>query len=59
MMNGAHVVLFSADTDADSAYYRDVIAFKAADADAVGWCSRCRRPRRAHILRKPAARRIS
>jgi len=42
-INGAHVMLFSADADADLAFYRDVIAFIAADAGAVGWCSRCRR----------------
>lgn len=36
MINGAHVILFSADAEADRAFMRDVLAFDSIDAGG-GW----------------------
>ena len=36
MINGAHVLLFSKDADADRAFLRDVLQFRAVDA-GHGW----------------------
>ena len=36
MINGAHVILFSTDADADRAFIRDVLGFKGVDAGG-GW----------------------
>jgi catechol 2,3-dioxygenase-like lactoylglutathione lyase family enzyme len=36
MINGAHVVLYSRDAEADRAFFRDVLGFKSVDAGR-GW----------------------
>ncbi|MGH6926341.1 MAG: VOC family protein [Propylenella sp.] len=36
MINGAHAVIYSRDTEADRAFFRDVIGFPAVDAGG-GW----------------------
>jgi catechol 2,3-dioxygenase-like lactoylglutathione lyase family enzyme len=36
MINGAHVILYSKDPDADRAFFRDVLKFPAVDA-GHGW----------------------
>ena len=36
MVNGAHVILFSKDADADRAFFRDVLEYRFADA-GHGW----------------------
>jgi hypothetical protein len=36
MINGAHVILYSEDPDADRVFFRDVLKFPAVDADH-GW----------------------
>ncbi len=36
MVNGAHVLLYSKDPDADRAFFRDVLQFRAVDA-GHGW----------------------
>jgi catechol 2,3-dioxygenase-like lactoylglutathione lyase family enzyme len=36
MINGAHIVIYSIDPDADRAFFRDVLGFKSIDAGA-GW----------------------
>src|SRR3954471_20756514 len=36
MLNGAHVILYSADADADRAFVRDVLEFPSVDA-GHGW----------------------
>jgi hypothetical protein len=36
MISGAHVILYSADADADRAFFRDVLALPAVDA-GHGW----------------------
>ena len=36
MLNGAHVVIYSTDTDADRIFFRDVLGFKSVDA-GHGW----------------------
>ena len=36
MINGAHVILYSKDVDADRAFFRDVLQFPAVDAGR-GW----------------------
>jgi catechol 2,3-dioxygenase-like lactoylglutathione lyase family enzyme len=36
MINGAHVVIYSADAEADRAFFRDVLNFPAVDA-GHGW----------------------
>jgi catechol 2,3-dioxygenase-like lactoylglutathione lyase family enzyme len=32
MISGAHVVIYSKDTDADRAFFRDVLGLKSVDA---------------------------
>ena len=36
MINGAHVIIYSKDADADRAFFRDVLHFPAVDAGR-GW----------------------
>ena len=36
MVNGAHILLYSKDPDADRAFFRDVLQFRAVDA-GHGW----------------------
>lgn len=36
MINGAHVIVYSADPDADRAFFRDVLGYPSADAGG-GW----------------------
>jgi catechol 2,3-dioxygenase-like lactoylglutathione lyase family enzyme len=36
MINGAHVLMYSTDADADRAFFRDVLQFRAVDA-GEGW----------------------
>ena len=36
MVNGAHILLYSKDPDADRAFFRDVLQFRAVDAGG-GW----------------------
>lgn len=36
MINGAHVILFSTDAEADRAFFRDVLGYESADAGG-GW----------------------
>ena len=36
MINGAHVIIYSKDADADRAFFRDVLHFPAVDA-GHGW----------------------
>jgi len=36
MINGAHVILYSKDAEADRAFFRDVLGFKSVDA-GHGW----------------------
>src|SRR5215469_115216 len=36
MMNGAHIVIYSIDPEADRAFFRDTLGFKSIDAGA-GW----------------------
>ncbi len=36
MISGSHVILYSADADADRAFFRDVLGFKSVDA-GHGW----------------------
>lgn len=36
MINGAHVIIYSTDTDADRAFFRDVLKYPFADA-GHGW----------------------
>ncbi|MET7783937.1 hypothetical protein ABZT28_51165 [Streptomyces sp. NPDC005388] len=36
MINGAHVILYSQDAEADRAFIRDVLAFRGVDAGG-GW----------------------
>src|SRR5262249_36850431 len=36
MINGAHVVLYSANPDADRSFFRDILGFKSVDA-GHGW----------------------
>jgi catechol 2,3-dioxygenase-like lactoylglutathione lyase family enzyme len=36
MINGAHIVVYSKDADADRAFLRDVLAFRSVEA-APGW----------------------
>ena len=36
MVNGAHILLYSKDADADRAFFRDILQFRAVDAGR-GW----------------------
>ena len=36
MINGAHVIIYSKNVDADRAFFRDVLQFPAVDAAAIG-----------------------
>jgi catechol 2,3-dioxygenase-like lactoylglutathione lyase family enzyme len=36
MINGAHVIVYSADAEADRAFFRDVLGYESADAGG-GW----------------------
>jgi hypothetical protein len=36
MISGAHIILYSKDSDADRAFFRDVLGFKSVDA-GHGW----------------------
>ena len=36
MINGAHIVLYTKDPNADRAFFRDVLRLPAVDADTAG-----------------------
>ena len=36
MILGAHVVIYSADADADRAFFRDVLEFPSSTPDTIG-----------------------
>lgn len=44
MIDGAHVIIYSRDTEADKAFFRDVLKFPHVDVATAGCSSGCRRP---------------
>lgn len=57
MINGAHVIVYSKDPDADRAFFRDILQFPAVDA-GHGWLIFALPPAEAafHPAEKPAGR---